>query len=46
MIKSLKANINEIVYSVGFNTPSCFIKCFKETYNKTPLEYSQSIHNQ
>ncbi|MEC7769758.1 MAG: response regulator [Bacteroidota bacterium] len=46
MLENSKANINEIAYSVGFNTPSYFIKCFKETYNKTPLEYSQSIHNQ
>ncbi|MBT8255214.1 MAG: response regulator, partial [Bacteroidia bacterium] len=31
--------INEVAYSVGFNTPSYFIKCFKETYGKTPSEY-------
>ncbi len=46
LLGNSEANINEVAYSVGFNTPSYFIKCFKETYNKTPLEYSQSIHNQ
>jgi len=35
--------INEVAYIVGFNTPSYFIKCFKETYNNTPAEYLQSI---
>ena len=32
-------NVNEIAYTVGFSTPSYFIKCFKEMYGKTPLEY-------
>jgi AraC-like DNA-binding protein len=36
------ASINEVAYTVGFNTPSYFIKCFKETYKKTPLEYLES----
>ncbi len=31
--------INEVAYSVGFNTPSYFIKCFKEVYGNTPSEY-------
>ncbi|MCK0158560.1 helix-turn-helix domain-containing protein [Cellulophaga sp. F20128] len=33
------ASISEIAYAVGFNTPSYFIKCFKETYKCTPAEY-------
>jgi len=36
------ASVNEVAYAVGFNTPSYFIKCFKETYKKTPLEYLES----
>jgi AraC-like DNA-binding protein len=31
--------INETCYSVGFNTPSYFIKCFKNYFGKTPSEY-------
>lgn len=36
------ASVNEVAYTVGFNTPSYFIKCFKETYKKTPLEYLEA----
>ncbi|MEH6536308.1 MAG: two-component regulator propeller domain-containing protein [Psychroserpens sp.] len=31
--------ISEIAYQVGFNTPSYFIKSFKDTYKYTPTEY-------
>ncbi|MFC3414425.1 response regulator [Algoriphagus hitonicola] len=37
--------VAEIAYSVGFSSPSYFIKCFKETYQMTPLEYQQSKVN-
>ncbi|NJX15228.1 hybrid sensor histidine kinase/response regulator transcription factor [Tamlana crocina] len=40
LIKS-DSTISEIAYQVGFNTPSYFIKCFKEVYNCTPNEYLQ-----
>ncbi|GHU67299.1 hybrid sensor histidine kinase/response regulator [Bacteroidia bacterium] len=33
--------INETCYQVGFNTPSYFIKCFKNYFGKTPTEYIQ-----
>ncbi len=39
ILKTSDATINEVAYTVGFNTPSYFIKCFKETYKKTPSEY-------
>ena len=39
ILKSSQYTINEVAYMVGFSTPSYFIKCFKETYGKTPLEY-------
>jgi ligand-binding sensor domain-containing protein/signal transduction histidine kinase/DNA-binding response OmpR family regulator len=42
ILRSSDASVNEVAYAVGFNTPSYFIKCFKETYHKTPFEYFQS----
>ncbi len=39
LLKESDASISEIAYQVGFNTPSYFSKCFKETYNCTPNEY-------
>jgi DNA-binding response OmpR family regulator len=39
ILKTSDITINEVAYSVGFNTPSYFIKCFKDVYNKTPAEY-------
>ncbi|MAU27219.1 MAG: hybrid sensor histidine kinase/response regulator [Muricauda sp.] len=41
ILKTSDATINEVAYAVGFNTPSYFIKCFKETYKKTPAEFLQ-----
>lgn len=31
-------SINEIVYMVGFNSPSYFSKCFKEYFGKSPTQ--------
>lgn len=39
LLKDSGLTINEIAYSVGFNTPSYYIKCFKEAYGTTPSEY-------
>ncbi|TXE09057.1 response regulator [Gelidibacter salicanalis] len=39
ILQSSQYTINEVAYMVGFSTPSYFIKCFKETYGKTPQEY-------
>ncbi|WP_298898958.1 two-component regulator propeller domain-containing protein [uncultured Psychroserpens sp.] len=39
LLKKSDATISEIAYQIGFNTPSYFIKCFKDTYNCTPNEY-------
>ncbi len=41
ILRTSDASVNEVAYAVGFNTPSYFIKCFKETYNKTPSNYIQ-----
>lgn len=45
ILKTSDATINEVAYTVGFNTPSYFIKCFKETYKKTPTDYLQDTDN-
>ena len=34
--------INEICYSVGFNTPSYFTKCFKRQFGVQPAEYMKA----
>jgi len=44
ILQTSDASVNEIAYAVGFNTPSYFIKCFRETYKKTPSEYLQTIY--
>ena len=41
ILQTSDATISEVAYAVGFNTPSYFIKCFKETYKKTPTAYIQ-----
>ena len=41
LLEHSDATINEVAYAVGFNTPSYFMKCFKETFHKTPSEYFQ-----
>ncbi|MCB0445079.1 MAG: response regulator [Gelidibacter sp.] len=40
LLKSSDLTVSEIAYQVGFNTPSYFIKCFKEIYKITPSEYN------
>ena len=39
LLKKSDFTISEIAYKVGFNTPSYFIKSFKEVYKCTPSEY-------
>lgn len=41
LLKSQR-NVSEISYLVGFNTPSYFSKCFKETFGCTPVEFQES----
>lgn len=43
ILRSSDTTISEVAYTVGFNTPSYFIKSFKEIYKKTPSEYLLSI---
>jgi len=42
ILKTSDVSVSEVAYTVGFNTPSYFIKCFKETYKKTPSEFLQT----
>lgn len=42
ILQNSEATINEVGYTVGFNTPSYFIKCFKEVYKMTPAEFLQN----
>jgi YesN/AraC family two-component response regulator len=39
LIETSDLTVSEIAYSVGFNTPSYFTKCFKEAFNCNPTEY-------
>lgn len=43
LLKQKEINISEIGYSVGFNDPSYFSKCFKETYGVSPTAYLENI---
>lgn len=39
LLKENKINISEIGYSVGFNDPSYFTKCFKQEFGRAPSDY-------
>ena len=39
LLQTSDLSISEIGYQIGFNSPSYFIKCFKEKYQCTPSEY-------
>ena len=39
LLMSGKLNVNEVSYSVGFNTVSYFIKCFKKEFDVSPANY-------
>ena len=37
--------VNEVCYTVGFNSPSYFAKCFKATYGVLPAEWAATKSN-
>lgn len=40
-----KRSISEVIYMVGFSSPSYFTRCFKEYYGCTPKEYIEKEGN-
>lgn len=43
LLKKSDANVSEIAYQVGFNSPSYFTKCFKELYGSTPNNFLNTL---
>jgi signal transduction histidine kinase/ligand-binding sensor domain-containing protein/CheY-like chemotaxis protein/AraC-like DNA-binding protein len=43
LLETTSLTVSEIAYTVGFNTPSYFTKCFKEAYKATPADYAKSL---
>ena len=41
-LKQGKLTVTEVMYMVGFTTPSYFGKCFKARYGVTPSEYAST----
>ena len=41
-LKQDKLTVTEVMYMVGFTTPSYFGKCFKARFGVTPSEYASS----
>ena len=41
LLESSERRINEICFSVGFNSPSYFSKCFKDRFGMLPAQYRQ-----
>ncbi len=39
LLEKNNITVAEVAYATGFSSPSYFIKCFKETYGKTPSKY-------
>jgi signal transduction histidine kinase/ligand-binding sensor domain-containing protein/DNA-binding response OmpR family regulator len=39
LLKQKKRSISEVIYMVGFSSPSYFTRCFKDYYGCTPKEY-------
>ncbi len=42
-LKKDNVNISEVAYSVGFNSLSYFVKCFKKAFNQTPSQFVDKI---
>ncbi len=43
LLQNKELNINEICFRVGFNSPSYFSKCFKESFGILPTEYRDRL---
>ena len=42
LLAQRKRSISEVIYMVGFTSPSYFTRCFKEFYGCTPKEYMEN----
>ena len=42
LLLNIKLNISEVAYSIGFNDPRYFSRCFKKEVGVSPKEYRQS----
>ena len=42
LLETQDYSIKEVSYMTGFNSPSYFVKCFREKYNITPVNYQKN----
>ncbi len=45
LLSENKYRINEVCYTVGFNNPSYFAKCFQKQYGMLPKEFLERMNN-
>ena len=45
LLKDSDNRVNEVMYKVGFNSPSYFAKCFKKYFGVSPTELSEQRSN-
>lgn len=43
LVENPQASMSDIAYSLGFSSPSYFIKCFRNQYGKTPVAYRKEM---
>ncbi len=43
LLENPDASMSDIAYSLGFSSPSYFIKCFRNLYGKTPAAYRKEM---
>ena len=43
LLRSGTQQVSEILYQVGFNSPSYFTKCFKNEFGQLPTEYQEKF---
>ena len=44
MLTQTELSVKSIAFSCGFNTPSYFIKCFREKFGKSPNVYKKELN--
>ncbi|NPA43811.1 MAG: response regulator [Chlorobi bacterium] len=43
LLETTRWTVNEVAYAAGFNTPSYFVRRFKEAFGLTPGEYREKV---